>query len=170
VLQASVNDPLSNTSTSDGVAVELVKPTVSDNCGIFSLTNNAPKLFKIGTEKPTNVEWMVTDLVGLTATCTTYVHVKRIPTIQKLLTPNGDGLNDKFEIDGLGVFPNSQLSIFARSGQLVYSSNNYNNDWDGRFTTSKWSNNQFVSPGVYYYVLNLGGTKQKLQGYIYVSY
>ena len=93
-----------------------------------------------------------------------------IPTIPKLLTPNGDGLNDKFEIDGLKDFPKSQLSIFARSGQLVFSSEDYKNEWDCRFTTSKWSNNQFVSPGVYYYVLNLGGTKQKLQGYIYVSY
>jgi gliding motility-associated-like protein len=168
ILQAGVNDPLSNTATSNEVAVELVKPTVSDNCDIDTLTNDAPAKFRVGVVTP--VVWTVTDLVGLTATCTSYVYVKRIPIIPKLLTPNGDGLNDKFEIDGLEDFPKSQLSIFARSGQLVFSSEDYKNEWDCRFTTSKWSNNQFVSPGVYYYVLNLGGTKQKLQGYIYVSY
>ncbi|MEI6138735.1 MAG: PKD domain-containing protein [Mariniphaga sp.] len=168
ILQASVNDPLSNTTKTNEVAVELVKPTVSDNCGIDSLTNDAPAKFRVGVVTP--VKWTVTDLVGLTATCTSYVYVKMIPTLPKLLTPNGDGLNDYFEIDGLKDFPKSQLSIFARSGQLVFSSEDYKNEWDCRFTTSKWSNNQFVSPGVYYYVLNLGGTKQKLQGYIYISY
>jgi gliding motility-associated-like protein len=93
-----------------------------------------------------------------------------IPTIPKLVTPNGDGLNDLFIIDGLKDFPTSQLTIFTRSGELVYSSADYKNDWDCKFSGLKFSNNQFVSPGVYYYILNLGGTTQNIKGYVYVSY
>ena len=155
-------------ASSDLVEVELVKPAVEDNCGIDSIRNDAPKLFKIGV--PTRVKWVATDISGLQDSCIQYIYVKVIPTIPKLITPNGDGLNDYFEIDGLKNFPKSQLSVFTRSGQLVFSSNDYKNDWDGKFASTGFSNDQFVSPGVYYYILSLGGTTQKIKGFIYVSY
>ncbi|MBE0666700.1 MAG: HYR domain-containing protein, partial [Bacteroidales bacterium] len=47
-------------------------PVVSDNCGISTVTNNAPAQFPIGT---TTVTWTVTDFSGLTATCTQTVEV-----------------------------------------------------------------------------------------------
>ena len=166
VLQANANNSGQNATTT--AVVQLTKPNVEDNCGIDKLTNNAPEVFKIGT--PTRVKWVVTDLAGLQDSCFQVVFVKMIPTIPELLTPNGDGLNDYFEIDGLKNFPNSQLTIFTRSGEPVFSSNDYKNDWDGKFTLSKFSNNQFVSPGVYYYILNLGGATQKIKGFIYISY
>jgi len=147
--------------------VELSKPAVWENCGVASLTNDAPAEFRLGL---TEVIWTVTDFVGLTDTCMQVIYLKSIPAVPKLFSPNGDGINDYFVIDGLIDFPKSQLSIFTRSGQLVFSSEDYKSEWDGRFTTSTWSRNQIVAPGVYYYILNLGGTTQKIKGFIYIYY
>jgi len=60
----------SNNCFASGVA--LVDPTTSDNCGIQSLTNDAPSTFPIG---DTNVIWTVTDVSGNTNTCTQLVTV-----------------------------------------------------------------------------------------------
>jgi len=49
---------------------------------------------------------------------------------RKVITPNGDGLNDEFRITCLDGTTN-QLDIFDRYGKLVFSARNYNNDWMG---------------------------------------
>jgi hypothetical protein len=61
--------------------VDLGTPVVSDNCGIASVTNNAPTLFPVGT---TIVTWTVTDIHGnITDTATQQVVVidNQNPTI-----------------------------------------------------------------------------------------
>ncbi len=60
--------------------VVLGVPVTSDNCGIASVANNAPAQMPIGT---TTVTWTVTDINGLTATCTQTVQVidTQLPTI-----------------------------------------------------------------------------------------
>ncbi|MFT4536982.1 MAG: gliding motility-associated-like protein, partial [Saprospiraceae bacterium] len=66
-------------------------------------------------------------------------------------TPNGDGLNDQFVIPTLqsqpGNFPNNEFLIFSRGSQILYQSQPYNNDWDG-----KSSEGQELPTGTYYYV------------------
>ncbi|MDD3011252.1 MAG: HYR domain-containing protein, partial [Bacteroidales bacterium] len=47
-------------------SVSLGIPVTSDNCGVASVTNNAPVQFPVGT---TTIIWTVTDLHGNTATC-----------------------------------------------------------------------------------------------------
>lgn len=67
--------------------------------------------------------------------------------IPNVFTPNGDGFNETFVINRLPS--NSKLKIYARNGRLVYSSDDYANDWDG----DGWPN------GVYFYAMtvpNLG--------------
>ncbi|WP_194073286.1 HYR domain-containing protein, partial [Synechocystis sp. LEGE 06083] len=60
--------------------VSLTAPTTADNCGVASVTNNAPAQFPIGT---TTVTWTVTDNAGNTATCQQTVTVTdaELPTI-----------------------------------------------------------------------------------------
>ncbi len=65
--------------------------------------------------------------------------------IPNVITPNGDGKNDKFVIVGLPRFPNSGLSIFNRWDNMVYTTPDYQNNWDGTG----------LSSGTYYYVLKL---------------
>ncbi len=56
-----------------------------------------------------------------------------IPFIPNAFTPNGDGLNDHFRI--IGILPENitkfNLQIFNRWGQVVFTSSNILNDWDG---------------------------------------
>jgi len=155
--------------------VDLGKPLFWDNCSIIDtmVINDAPLKFRTG---ETLVKWTVTDQMGLINACIQKVYIKEIPLIPQMISPNGDGLNDKFVIDGLTPkeYRDSQLLIFTRSGQLVFQSNNYEdpaNAWDGKYTESTFSKNQLVAPGVYYYILKLGGTSsQTLRGYVYVYY
>ncbi len=51
--------------------------------------------------------------------------------VPNVITPNGDGANDKFEIKNIDKLESSYLRIYNRWGTLIYSSKNYKNDWDG---------------------------------------
>jgi uncharacterized repeat protein (TIGR01451 family) len=61
-----------NAGTCAATGVSLGTPTTSDNCGVASVTNNAPSSFPLGT---TTVTWTVTDVNGNTATATQTVTV-----------------------------------------------------------------------------------------------
>ncbi|MCK4677802.1 MAG: gliding motility-associated C-terminal domain-containing protein [Bacteroidales bacterium] len=61
-------------------------------------------------------------------------------------TPNGDGINDKFiAIGPTGGILNYNMFIFNRWGQLVFESDDIQNQWDGMI------NNEPAPPGVYVY-------------------
>ncbi len=71
-------------------------------------------------------------------------------------SPNGDGMNDFFVIQGIQAFPNNKLMIFNRWGNRVFEAVNYQNDWDG-----KWDGND-LPDGTYFYLLEFGnGETQK---------
>jgi gliding motility-associated-like protein/uncharacterized repeat protein (TIGR01451 family) len=72
-------------------------------------------------------------------------------------TPNGDGVNDYFEIPDLLSYPNNELTVFNRFSDRVYHMKNYANNWDGAN----------VPNGNYYYLLSItldNGTVQKYNG------
>lgn len=84
--------------------------------------------------------------------------VLRIPDV---MTPNGDGMNDFFEIEGIDRFPQNELYVYNRWGREIYSATDYSNEWDATF------NGVAVPNGTYFYVLNnrLNG-QQLAQGYV----
>jgi gliding motility-associated-like protein len=51
--------------------------------------------------------------------------------IKALITPNMDGRNDYFVLDGLSTLDKPELVIFDRRGVQVYKNENYNNLWNG---------------------------------------
>ena len=61
-----------------------------------------------------------------------------------VFTPNFDGTNDLFEIENLSA--NTEVIILNRWGNVVFSSSNYQNNWDGKDTSGKE-----LSDGVYTY-------------------
>ncbi|WP_158538632.1 T9SS type B sorting domain-containing protein [Chitinophaga skermanii] len=65
--------------------------------------------------------------------------------IPNIITPNGDGKNDRFVIIGIEKYPGSHLTIYNRWGNQVYHSNNYDNTWDGLN----------LLQSTYYYILKL---------------
>ena len=77
-------------------------------------------------------------------------------------SPNGDGINDHFRIDGLENIDQHQLSIFNRWGTTVFKSQDYQNDWKGTYDGS-------VLPiGTYFYVLQINSV-DKQSGYVQIS-
>jgi gliding motility-associated-like protein len=65
-------------------------------------------------------------------------------------SPNGDGDNDLFEVTGMAAYPGSELMIYNRWGQEVFSDPAYANGWGGR---SK--NGSDLPNDTYFYLLNL---------------
>ena len=81
-------------------------------------------------------------------------------TIPNTFTPNGDGVNDRWEIKNLKEYPDCTVKIFDRWGQQVYNSRGYYTAWDGTF------NGKPVSFGTYYYVINLNNNTPPLGGWV----
>ena len=86
------------------------------------------------------------------------------------MTPNGDGRNDILELDGITQSPNNSLQIFNRYGVLVYSKENYRNEFDGRSNRDSAINQRSgLESGVYFYIISMHDLRQKHQGYLYIS-
>jgi gliding motility-associated-like protein len=86
------------------------------------------------------------------------------PTIPEAFTPNGNNVNDYFVIGKSDVFTERRLDVFNRYGNLVYSSENYQNDWDG----TRSENGQALPDGTYYYILTLDGNNI-YKGFVYIN-
>ncbi len=68
-------------------------------------------------------------------------------------SPNNSGYNDTFVIRGLENSTVNELTIFNRQGNVVFSTVNYMNDWDGR------NHNGVPLPeDTYYYILSVDNT------------
>ncbi len=78
-----------------------------------------------------------------------------------VITPNGDGKNDRFTINCIHDLPNT-LSVYNRYGGLEFEMQNYNNSWEG---TDQDGN--VLSDGGYHWVLQVflpGGDVQVHKG------
>lgn len=88
-------------------------------------------------------------------------------------SPNGDGVNDVLVIDGLEGFPNTKIKIFNRWGTEVYSNENYQNDWDGRYQSGKNVGGDELPEGSYFYIIELANTANEedsiLKGHLYIK-
>ncbi|HJT75477.1 MAG TPA: gliding motility-associated C-terminal domain-containing protein, partial [Chitinophaga sp.] len=76
-----------------------------------------------------------------------------------ILTPNGDGINDKWVVKNLELYPENEVKIYDRAGRMVYNRRNYSNDWDGRVDGKP------LGEGTYYYFVTIKG-ELKLKGFI----
>ncbi|MHC0442863.1 fibronectin type III domain-containing protein [Flavobacterium sp. 3-210] len=80
---------------------------------------------------------------------------------QKGISPNGDGLNDYFDLSDFKV---KKLTVFNRYGLVVFSLDNYTKQWYGTTNSGKE-----LPDGTYYYVIEQQNDKP-LTGWIYVTH
>ena len=66
------------------------------------------------------------------------------------LSPNGDGNNDSWDIQGLVDYPDASVTVFDRWGQKVFSGTSQDLAWDGT------TNGRECPTADYYYVIDLG--------------
>ena len=79
-------------------------------------------------------------------------------SIANTFTPNGDGINDYWNINGIASYPNAMVQIFTRYGQKIFESKGYPAPFDGTYKGQK------LSAGVYYYIINLNTKCSLLSG------
>lgn len=76
--------------------------------------------------------------------------------VPNIITPNGDGMNDKWIIEWINEYPGNTVLIFNRKNQLVYSAVNYRNDFDGNGQGPGYVAHIRLPNGIYSYVIDLG--------------
>ncbi|WP_337966084.1 MBG domain-containing protein [uncultured Flavobacterium sp.] len=81
-------------------------------------------------------------------------------TANNILSPNGDGKNDFWEIKDILLYPNNTVTVYDRAGRIVYSKKSYTNDWDGSFSGAPLNND------TYYYLIDLGDNLPRIKGFI----
>ena len=91
--------------------------------------------------------------------------------VHQAVSPNGDGINDFLQIDGIQAYPDNKLSIMNRSGQMIYQAAGYDNSskvFDGHSN----KNGQMQLPGTYFYQLDytVKGITMHKTGFIVLKY
>ncbi len=91
--------------------------------------------------------------------------------VHQAVSPNGDGVNDVFTIDGLANYRENKVTIIDRNGILVYEAKSYDNSsvvFDGHSNV----NGKMQAPGTYFYSLEYkaGDVTKHQTGYIILKY
>jgi len=93
------------------------------------------------------------------------------------VSPNGDGVNDYFQIDKIQNLANNKVEIFDRYGKKIFSTTNYDtngNVFEGISDANLTIGNGLLPTGTYFYVLSYdfddGSTIQRIKnaGYLYL--
>ena len=181
--QIIVTDPLTGLSTTISSLIPGSSQEFAENYTITKndlVNNSVTNTAKANGLTPYNTEISASDTVvvdkSLVLGCGTIL-------VHNAFSPNGDGINDVFEIDNIGntaCYPENTLEIYNRWGVLVFETKNYNNQSNnfegisrGR-TTVKTSSG--LPTGTYFYILNytsvdgIGNLQtNKKDGYLYLT-
>jgi gliding motility-associated-like protein len=112
--------------------------------------------------------------IPLCDTATVTIHVLPLDNIEDNIhiysgfTPNGDGVNDNWIIEGIQKYPINEVKIFNRWGEIIREYSGYDNvnvSWNG---TNR--NNRVLPDGTYFYLLKImyNGQEKFKKGWIYI--
>jgi gliding motility-associated-like protein len=98
--------------------------------------------------KSDSVLFIYTTIDGCIDTIITPVTVQPfILEMYNVFTPNGDGVNDNYEIPYLDRYISNKFIVYNRWGEKVFQEDNYTGNWDGGR----------LPDGVYFYILKCEG-------------
>lgn len=86
--------------------------------------------------------------------------VLRLPTPPNTFTPNGDGVNDVWEVRYLDQYPGCLVEVYAETGSLVFRSVGYVRPWDGT------RRGMPLPTGTYYYVIDPRNGRKRMAGHV----
>ena len=84
----------------------------------------------------------------------------RAVLVANAFTPNGDGVNDTWDIQNITQYPHCTVEVFNRYGQKLFYSTGYPIAWTGM------QNGANLPQGTYYYIIKLDSTIKPLTGYL----
>jgi len=104
----------------------------------------------------------VTDIYKCMITDTFIVKVTNIDCIHiyNVFSPNGDGVNDTWDIDNIFLYPDVEINVFNQWGNKVFESTGYTEAWDGTY------NGNPLPAATYYYTLDLKNGDKAYSGSI----
>jgi gliding motility-associated-like protein len=86
--------------------------------------------------------------------------VLRLPNPPNTFTPNGDGVNDVWDVRYLDQYPGCLVEVYAPTGTLLFRSVGYDRPWDG-------THRGMPQPaGTYYYVIDPRNGRKRMAGYV----
>ncbi len=104
-----------------------------------------------------------TSIDGCTDTSSLKIFIVKPINVPNVFSPNGDGINDTWDIEHITDYPFATISIFNRQGQLLKSSKTKSiKVWDGTY------NGQQVPVAAYYWIIKLTPNSEPMSGIVTV--
>jgi gliding motility-associated-like protein len=97
-----------------------------------------------------------------TATDSVKVTIYKEIQVPNAFSPNGDGINDRWNVPGISSRPQAEVSMFDRYGRELFRKRNFQG-WDGT------NNGQPLPTGNYYYVIDLKDESPRIYGWVYLA-
>ena len=79
--------------------------------------------------------------------------------VPNVFTPNGDNINDTWNLESTFLYSDSEIRIYGRYGRLLFQSVGYAIPWDG-----KNENGNDVTEGAYFYHIEIGHNFDAIKG------
>ncbi|WP_224999915.1 gliding motility-associated C-terminal domain-containing protein [Cesiribacter sp. SM1] len=114
--------------------------------------------------KTTTYTLTVIDEQGCSATDEVTITVVDGIFVPNAFTPNGDGLNDEWEILMISDYPNCRIEVYDRWGNLVFTSSGYTRAWNGAYKGKK------LPLGSYAYIIHLGEGEKSVTGSVSIMH
>jgi len=111
----------------------------------------------------TMVTIIVQDMSGNIDSCDFVIDVECSDELEipNVFTPNGDGTNDVWNLNGIDEYPDAIVQVFNRWGDVVFESSvGYTDPWDGTY------NGTDVPVATYYYIIKLSSSEEGITGTI----
>lgn len=145
----SVNNPVAGNTYRLYATADSPQPIAEQTNGTFkvSVTGNTTYYITQATGSCESLRTPVEAVLSLSAI-----------NIANTFTPNGDGHNDYWKIDGIENYPQAVVQIFNRNGQKLFESKGYTQPFNGSY------NGKPLPYGSYFYIINLNKNCNLLSG------
>jgi uncharacterized repeat protein (TIGR02543 family)/gliding motility-associated-like protein len=116
-----------------------------------------------------NDNYLPADTVSITVKVFTNARYSKI-LVKDAVSPNGDGINDVFLLEGIADYPENRVQVMNRAGVTVFDGRGYNNSSVVFNGNSK--NGQRLPGGTYYYHIDvkIAGQWQQMKGFLVIRY
>lgn len=101
---------------------------------------------------------VVSDLGCVTALDAVFVKVYPELVVPNAFSPNGDNINDVWNITAIDALDAPVVKVMNRYGTLIFESTGYEKPWDGKYKSED------VPMGVYYYIISMKNGMKPITG------
>lgn len=163
VISGCPDDIIAKVDESGQVRVDWTIPTAEVFCGdvVLQGSHEPGDYFSLGT---TEVEYTATDDAGNSTSCKFKVILSYEEIefdIPKVITPDGNGVNDEWLLKNIEKFKHNKVVIVDRWGSTIFSTSGYNNEnvvWKG---TNR--NGMQLPSGTYFYTISVRFASQVVE-------